>query len=789
MARQRKLTILILGDPKGGVAAMSATGKATRGLDGILKKFGLNLKLGLGIAVVAGITALAKLGAAMDDVRDTIRTDTGAVGDELDGLIEDFKEVARTTPASLEDVSRAIADLHTRTGQVGPGLQDLARRMLELARLTKTEVKPLIAATTRLFGDWSIATGDQAETLDKLFRSAQDSGAGIDFLASSVVQFGAPLRQLGFTLEESIAMFARFEKEGVNTETVMAGLRQGVAFLARTGEDIPIAFDKVIQSIKDAGTASEANVIAIKIFGARAGPDMAAAIQEGRFELEDYLDVIQNGEDTILKAAEDTRDWRQSLQELKNTIAIALEPVATKVFGSIGNIFEEIAPLIEPVVQAVGEGLGAAFELLVVALDIALPILEGLVPILIAIVDMIVLAVDAVKWLSQGIDWSAQVWGVLGEAIEKTTDRQQLLIDVLDILASDGIPATTEELARLKDEFGFTQEEIDDANTAIEEAAIAHKVLAVQTFGASEAGRELGEVMGDLAEDAENLAPAIELTAEEEIALIRAAKDAHDALEDQQEPTEDLAEDMDNLAQRLNDAEAAQESLSGVMRAAADPVFAAVRAVKAMDDAEQRLNEVLEDSESTLEDVAEAELNYALATLEAQAALDVLATSPEKVEDAIHALQLATGKTRDEVITLLDTLGILDGKRIRAILQVSAPVIHYQQRGATLQPTHGGRILMEHGGIGLARPGRGIAADIAEGRDDEAIIPLNERGMSFLIEALSRALGTIAPPGGIPSVEPPREITIVLEMEGTELARQFVGPLVDMIRLKTGIAR
>jgi phage-related minor tail protein len=76
----------------------------------------------------------------------------------------------------------------------------------------------MIAGSSRLFGDWSIAAEDTAGTMDYLFRVSQSTGIGVNDLSAKLVQFGAPLRQLGFDLETSAAMLGKFEKEGVNTE-------------------------------------------------------------------------------------------------------------------------------------------------------------------------------------------------------------------------------------------------------------------------------------------------------------------------------------------------------------------------------------------------------------------------------------------------------------------------------------------------------------------------------------------------------------------------------------------
>ncbi len=206
--------------------------KASKALDGIKRKAGaLGSAAGkvMRAGVLAGAVGIAALGFAafkfgndFKEANNIIRVGTGATGEALDALNEDFKATFAETPADMKTVAQATADLNTRLGLTGPPLQDMTKRFVELSRITETDVTTNIQTVTRLFGDWSVATEDQAGSLDRLFLTSQATGISVDKLSSLVVQFGAPLRGFGFTLDQSTAILAKFEKEGVNTEAVMA---------------------------------------------------------------------------------------------------------------------------------------------------------------------------------------------------------------------------------------------------------------------------------------------------------------------------------------------------------------------------------------------------------------------------------------------------------------------------------------------------------------------------------------------------------------------------------------
>lgn len=297
------------------------------------------------VAALAAIGAAAiKLGGKFDDAYDAIRIGTGATGKVLEGLKDDFRDVVSSVPASFEDASTAVADLNTRLGLTGEPLQRLSRQFLELSRITGTDVADNVRLGTRLFGDWSIAAEKQADALDLLFRATQQSGIGLSDLMQTIVQFGAPLRNMGFAFEDSVAMLAKWEKEGVNTSTVLQGMRFALKQFAAEGIDPQKGFPAVIAEIERLPKL-EAIDLGKKVFGLRAFSDIVAAIREGRFQYEGLAKEITRGSDTITRAAKDTDDWRESLTVLKNKALVALEPVLIRVFGGLTKILDGLAGL------------------------------------------------------------------------------------------------------------------------------------------------------------------------------------------------------------------------------------------------------------------------------------------------------------------------------------------------------------------------------------------------------------------------------------------------------------
>ena len=321
--------------------SLDKAGKSLTSIGGTLTK-------GLTLPIAAATTGILKLGMDFDNAFDKIRVGTGATGDALEALKDDFKAVYSSVPAGMADVSTAIADLNTRTGLAGKPLQELSAQMLNLSRITGEDLSGMIANSSRLFGDWSIAADDTAGTMDFLFKVSQSTGIGFNDLNAKLVQFGAPLRQMGFDLETSAAMLGKFEKEGVNTELVLGGLRVALGKMAKEGiTDTKAALEEVTKRIKEAGSTGEANAIALEMFGSRIGPDMAAAIREGRFELSELVSTLKTSSESINGAAFETMDFADQLTVMKNKAAVALEPLGSSLMQAINTAMPAIEGLID----------------------------------------------------------------------------------------------------------------------------------------------------------------------------------------------------------------------------------------------------------------------------------------------------------------------------------------------------------------------------------------------------------------------------------------------------------
>jgi TP901 family phage tail tape measure protein len=333
-------------------AALKQAVKTTKSFGRDLEDFGKVATAAITVPLAGIGTAAVAAALKIDDAMDQIRASTGAMGADMKQLGDDLRAVVGTVPNDIEQVADAISGLNQRLGLAGEPLQAMATQMLNLAEITKTDVGPLIESTTRVFASFGIAAEDQAGSLDVMFRATQQSGIGIQKLSDLVVQFGPSMRALGLSFNDTVAYIAAFERSGVNTEKAMMGMNTALKTFAKAGvADVGAALQGVIQHIKDTATQSEATAAAIKVFGAKAGPELADAIRSGRMEIGEFLTKIREGPDTINKAAEANRGFAEQVKIMRERVTEALEPIGIRLVQAFEQMLPTLIKLIDQVAK------------------------------------------------------------------------------------------------------------------------------------------------------------------------------------------------------------------------------------------------------------------------------------------------------------------------------------------------------------------------------------------------------------------------------------------------------
>ena len=346
------------------------------------------MKLAGGLFAVGSI---AQLGKALSDMSQSyakatqnIVRGTGAVGEQL-------KTLQKSVNASLingvgrdaSELGEMVADLNTRLGVTGDALTELVGQFDDFSDVTGTDTKTAINSVSDVLAKWNIETSQTVPLLDQLTAASQASGASVTELTNGLKSGQAVFSQFGMSATESIAFLGTLKKNGIDTSSAIMGMKTALANFAKSGLDAKTAFAEISESIKNAGTQTEALSIATQTFGQRNGAEFVRILSGGTEGVDAFTNALENAGGTLARTNEASRTSADALQDLKATIAGVfatsgtdnglrdlIDDVAKAIrnfdFSSIKETFSNIGLFI----QGVWEQIKALFNNLSGAVDI-----------------------------------------------------------------------------------------------------------------------------------------------------------------------------------------------------------------------------------------------------------------------------------------------------------------------------------------------------------------------------------------------------------------------------------
>lgn len=373
--------------PTLGKSIEEATGK----LGGLnVKALAVGAAVG-GIAVATGKAVieageyLVDLGSQFDEATDSIRIGTGATGDALDALMDDFDAVYSNVPTTMEDASKAIADYNTRLGLTGPELQNISTQAIQVADMLGDDLGTVIEESSQAFQAWNMDAEAMGDAMDYVFKASQSTGVGFSDLMKDVQQFAPQLQELGYGFEESVALIGQMDKAGVNAEEVLAAMKKSVSSLAKEGLSAAEGMELYTEKIKNAKDMTEATNIAAEIFGTRGASTMAAAIRDGTVDVAALTEELEKNSETIGGCAADTYDFAEQLQLFKQQAEVALKPLAATLFNSLNELMPIVADIMQDLIPIIEEMVTQIKPIIEQLIPAILPLLQELVPVVLEI--------------------------------------------------------------------------------------------------------------------------------------------------------------------------------------------------------------------------------------------------------------------------------------------------------------------------------------------------------------------------------------------------------------------
>lgn len=371
---------------------------------GSLKKFESGVNKASAVIVGAAVSAgagLVKLGGDFDDAFDSIHTATGSIGSDMDALKEDFKAAFAQVPNDMPTVADALGQLNTLTGATGKELQDMTVSVTEAARLLGGDASDAAAKFGGLMKLWQVDAKDGPALMDSLFAATQKYNVSLGSVTGALEKYGPVLKNTGFSLHETIGFMGQLEAAGIQIGRVMPGINAATRKWASEGvTDMRGALIEAGAAIRDAESDVEGLNIASEVFGAQGAQRLAAAIRSGALDLENLADGIEGMDGLIATTADETNDWAEKLQLLKNEGMVAIEPIASKVFDLMGDGIDKFKALTEwgkkntGTVKALAIALGVIAGT-ILAVNVGLKVYHG-----------IMMVVRAATLIWTGIQWA-----------------------------------------------------------------------------------------------------------------------------------------------------------------------------------------------------------------------------------------------------------------------------------------------------------------------------------------------------------------------------------------------
>ena len=680
-----------------GGQQLIAVGDKVKDFGGRMSEVGENItKYVTGALVGVGAASVAAFNQ-VDEGMDSVVAKTGATGADLEDMQQRARDLATQIPTDFATAGDAIGQVNTRFKLTGDELSDLSGKFIKFAELNGTDVSSSIDTVQSAMAAFGVSTTDAGAFLDTLNKVAQDTGADVNKISSEMVNAAPTLKELGFNASDAATFLGELSVNGIDSSSVLSGLRKAFVNATSEGKTMDEKLAELQSTMKNADSDTEAYAAALDLFGNRAGPALASALQEGRVSLERLGTSLQDNLGNVDTTFENTLDpideWKIAMNQLKDAgadLGYALTDVVTpmiKKFGDwikdLGNKFKALNPDQQETIVKIG--------LMAAAIGPALLAFGKLTSGLGSLIGVFGKVGNGIANLTSGLG-AFSTGGVIGLAIAGTTaligaayglkkaqeaaieaeygftdaqkENHDALLNSVDAYqqaqeqreqANASVTAEYDQIRALKDEYNS----LVDSNGAISESN-QERANVIKGELADALGIELGQI-DELIEGNGKLGASIDdvIAKQEAQAYLDANYDSYvEAIKLQTEASEGLANELLTLADAEQAAKETKENLAQVSESYNNSLHGARGATKAQYDEAVKANDVanqkLEESKKAIQDYTTANMDATNQITQYEALKSAATTgSVAEMQSALQSyqtdLQTTTTATEDEL--------------------------------------------------------------------------------------------------------------------------------------------
>ena len=362
---------------------MANAGEKVKDVGDKVTKAGEGLTKNVTAPIVGVGAASLKAFSEVDSGLDIVTKKTGASGEALKEMQESAKNLATSIPTDFETAGAAIGEVNTRFDLTGQELEDLSGQFIKFAQLNDTDVSTSIDQVQKAMAAFGVDTKDAGGFLDHLTVQAQQTGVDMNTLLTSMTSNAAALSEMGMSASGAAPFLAGLEEAGVDSSSVLAGMKKALANAAKEGKPMSEAMSDLQKSIAGAKTDEEGMQKAMELFGAKAGPTMWKALKDGQVSFDGLASSTNDFSENmgaVDSTFEDTLDpidgFKTMMNQLKTTLAelagpiqTLLEPALEKlktVVTTLSEKFQALSPQQQEMIVKIAGIIAAIGPLLVI---------------------------------------------------------------------------------------------------------------------------------------------------------------------------------------------------------------------------------------------------------------------------------------------------------------------------------------------------------------------------------------------------------------------------------------
>ncbi|MFM1524499.1 MULTISPECIES: phage tail tape measure protein [Helcococcus] len=302
-------------------------------------------------AAVAVFSKISEAWKEIDDGLDTIVSKTGASGEALDSMNNEFKDIYSSMAVDAKSVGDAIGEVNTQFGFQGDELENASKILLKYSEINGVDVTNSTQLAKKAMDQFNLSNKDLSMVLDSVTKAGQDTGVSVDSLFDKVTAGAPTLTNLGLSFEESVVLLSRFEQGGLDSSKMLGFMTKAQAVAAKDGKSLTTVLEEFSNKAKTSTDKTKLLEEANRLFGTKGGAVMLKAIQEGKLGLEDLSKVVENSAGSVSSTYENMQDPADKFTIAQNNLKLALAEVGTTIQESLAPAINFVVDIIQKLVE------------------------------------------------------------------------------------------------------------------------------------------------------------------------------------------------------------------------------------------------------------------------------------------------------------------------------------------------------------------------------------------------------------------------------------------------------